>query len=53
LNFRGVVLRPLRLRAPAQVELFLVWRRDHENPLLPSLIEIAGGLAPAHTKRED
>jgi DNA-binding transcriptional LysR family regulator len=53
LNFRGVKLRPLRLRAPALVELFLVWRREHENPLLPSLIEIAGGLASAHTKKED
>jgi DNA-binding transcriptional LysR family regulator len=52
LNFSGVQLRPLRLRAPAPVELFLVWRRDDENPLLPSLIDIAGGLAPAHT-RED
>jgi DNA-binding transcriptional LysR family regulator len=52
LNFSGVRLRPLRLRAPepAPVELFMVWRRDDENPLLPSLIEIAGGLAPAHTK---
>ncbi len=51
LNFSGVQLRPLRLRAPAPVELFLVWRRDDENPLLPSLIDIAGGLAPAHTKK--
>lgn len=52
LNFSGVHLRPLRLRAPvsAPVELFMVWRRDDENPLLPSLIEIAGGLAPAHTR---
>jgi DNA-binding transcriptional LysR family regulator len=52
LNFSGVQLRPLRLGAPesAPVELFMVWRRDDENPLLPSLIEIAGGLAPAHTR---
>jgi DNA-binding transcriptional LysR family regulator len=52
LNFSGVQLRPLRLGAPepAPVELFMVWRRDDESPLLPSLIEIAGGLAPAHTK---
>src|SRR5258708_33436891 len=27
LNFSGVKLRPLRLRAPALVALFLVWRR--------------------------
>jgi DNA-binding transcriptional LysR family regulator len=52
LNFSGVQLRPLRLPAPAPVELFLVWRRDDENPLLPSLIEIAGGLAPSHTKSD-
>jgi DNA-binding transcriptional LysR family regulator len=52
LNFSGVQLRPLRLRAPAPVELFLVWRRDDENPLLPSLIEIAAGLAPGHTKED-
>jgi DNA-binding transcriptional LysR family regulator len=52
LNFSGVQLRPLRLGVPdaAPVELFMVWRRDDENPLLPSLIEIAGGLAPAHTR---
>jgi DNA-binding transcriptional LysR family regulator len=50
LNFSGVQLRPLRLRPPAPVELFLVWRRNDENPLLPSLIEIAGGLAPAHIR---
>jgi DNA-binding transcriptional LysR family regulator len=52
LNFSGVQLRPLRLRAPVSgpVELFMVWRRDDENPLLPSLIEVAGGLAPAHTR---
>jgi DNA-binding transcriptional LysR family regulator len=52
LNFSGVQLRPLVVRSPAPVELFLVWRRDDENPLLPALIDIAGGLAPAHT-RED
>ena len=41
----NVKLRPLTLPTKTSVELFLVWRRDHENPLLPSLIEIAGGLA--------
>lgn len=52
LNFSGVQLRPLRLGAPepAPVELFMVWRRDDESPLLPSLIEIAGALAPAHIR---
>ena len=40
-----VRLRPLKLRTQAPVELFMVWRRDYENPLLPALIEIAGELA--------
>ncbi|HBY28713.1 MAG TPA: LysR family transcriptional regulator, partial [Bradyrhizobium sp.] len=31
--------------APVPVELFMVWRRDHENQLLPSLIEIATEIA--------
>ena len=52
LNFGGVQLRPLQLRAPSPVELFLVWRRVDENPLLPSLIEIAGGLVTAHTTED-
>jgi DNA-binding transcriptional LysR family regulator len=46
LNFRGVILRPLQLRSPAPVELLMAWRRDHENPLLPELIEIANAMAP-------
>ena len=46
LRFEGVSLRPLRLAAPAPVELFLAWRRDSENLALPKLIEIATGLAP-------
>jgi DNA-binding transcriptional LysR family regulator len=41
----NVKLRPLTLPAKTSVELFLVWRRDHENPLLPPLIDIASGLA--------
>jgi DNA-binding transcriptional LysR family regulator len=52
LNFSGVQLRPLRLRAPAPVELFLVWRRLDENPLLPTLIDIAGSLAPTHIQAD-
>jgi len=41
----NVRLKPLELPARTSVELFLVWRRDDENPLLPSLVEIASGLA--------
>jgi DNA-binding transcriptional LysR family regulator len=52
LNFRGVELRPLRLRSKAQVELYLVWHRDHENPLLPSLIDISSELASVHANRK-
>jgi DNA-binding transcriptional LysR family regulator len=44
LRIADVKLRPLKLRSPTPVELFLVWRRDCENPLLPSLVEIAGEL---------
>jgi DNA-binding transcriptional LysR family regulator len=45
LKLADVRLRPLKLRTQAPVELFMVWRRDHENPLLPSIVEIAGELA--------
>jgi DNA-binding transcriptional LysR family regulator len=47
LKIADVRLRPLKLRTQTPVELFLVWRRDYDNPLLPSLIEIAGELAAA------
>jgi DNA-binding transcriptional LysR family regulator len=52
LNFRDVELRPLRLQGPPPVETYLVWRRDDESPLLPSLIEIAGGLASAQARQD-
>ena len=45
LRIADVKLRPLKMRNTTPVELFLVWRRDHENPLLPSLVEIASHLA--------
>ena len=45
LKIADVKLKPLKLRAPVPVELFMVWRRDHENQLLPSLIEIATEIA--------
>jgi DNA-binding transcriptional LysR family regulator len=49
LRIAEVELRPLRLRARTPVELFMVWRRDDENPLLPSLVEIAGALGASKT----
>jgi len=45
LRIADVTLRPLKLRMQASVELFMAWRRDHDNPLLPALLEIADGLA--------
>ena len=42
LKIADVRLRPLKLRSERPVELFLVWRREDENPLLPALVEIAG-----------
>jgi DNA-binding transcriptional LysR family regulator len=45
LKIADVKLRPLKLRTKTPVELFLVWRRDDESPLLSSLVEIAGELA--------
>jgi DNA-binding transcriptional LysR family regulator len=52
LNFRGVELRPLHVAGPRPVETYLVWRRDDENPLLPSLIEIASGLASVQAEQD-
>ncbi len=48
LKIADVKLRPLKLRTPAPVELFMVWRRDDENPLVPALVGIAGELSGAH-----
>ena len=45
LKIAHVTFRPFKLRTQTAVELFMVWRRYHQNPLLPSLIEIAGNLA--------
>ena len=45
LKIADVRLRPLKLRNATPVELFMVWRREDENPLLPSLVELAGELA--------
>jgi len=45
LKISDVRLRPLKLRTRVPVELFMVWRRDNENPLLAALVKIAGELA--------
>ena len=41
LRYHDVRLRPIVLQRPAPVELFLVWRRTAENPLLAELIALA------------
>ncbi len=45
LQIANVKLRPLKLRAQTPVELFMAWRRDYDNPLVPALIAIAGDVA--------
>lgn len=45
LRVDGVRYLPLRLAAPASVELMLTWRRCDDDPLLLSLIDIAGEIA--------
>ncbi len=45
LRMEGIVLRPLRIKAPQPVEMFLVWRRDGDNPLLPTVVEVGREIA--------
>ncbi|KMO30595.1 LysR family transcriptional regulator [Methylobacterium variabile] len=44
LRVAGVTLRPLVPRPRRPVELYLVWRRSNDNPLIPILAELAGTL---------
>jgi DNA-binding transcriptional LysR family regulator len=39
LRYAGVVFRPVRLTAPAPVELTLAWRTNNDNPALSALLE--------------
>jgi DNA-binding transcriptional LysR family regulator len=41
LHYDGVVLRPLVLERPRVVELYMVWRRDNEDPLIDRLVDCA------------
>ncbi|WP_316189221.1 LysR substrate-binding domain-containing protein [Bradyrhizobium sp. SZCCHNS1054] len=52
LKIADVKLRPLNLRNATPVELFLVWRREQDNPLLPALVDIASGLAALQQSEE-
>jgi DNA-binding transcriptional LysR family regulator len=45
LRMDGIVLLPLRIKAPRPAELFLAWRRDTDNPLLPAVIEVGREIA--------
>jgi len=47
LHFEGVVLRPLKLAERADVELYVVWRRDTDHSLVPALVDIAKSLKEA------
>jgi DNA-binding transcriptional LysR family regulator len=41
LNFSNVVLRPIEDPQPRPVELFMAWRADNLNPLIPQMTELA------------
>jgi DNA-binding transcriptional LysR family regulator len=41
LNFSNVVLRPIEDPQPKPVELFMAWRADNLNPLVPQMAELA------------
>jgi DNA-binding transcriptional LysR family regulator len=47
LRFSGVVMKPLQLPVQNPVELFMVWRRDNDNPLIASLLDIVASLPTA------
>lgn len=49
---RGVVLRPLDLASPRSAELYIAWRQDNDNPLLPAILDIARGLTEQHRVAE-
>ena len=41
LNFSNVVLRPIEDPQPRPAELFMAWRADNLNPLIPQMTELA------------
>jgi DNA-binding transcriptional LysR family regulator len=46
-NFSNVVLRPIADPQPKPLELFMVWRPDNLNPLVPQMVELARGIVSA------
>jgi DNA-binding transcriptional LysR family regulator len=46
-NFGNVVLRPIADPQPKPLELFMVWRADNLNPLVPQMAELARTMVSA------
>jgi DNA-binding transcriptional LysR family regulator len=46
-NFSNVVLRPIVDPQPKLLELFMVWRADNLNPLVPQMAELARSIVSA------
>jgi DNA-binding transcriptional LysR family regulator len=46
-NFSNVVLRPIADPQPKPLELFMVWRADNLNPLVPQMVELARSIVSA------
>jgi DNA-binding transcriptional LysR family regulator len=47
LRMNGILLKPLRIKSPKLVELFMVWRRDGDNPLRPTVVDVAREVSEA------
>jgi DNA-binding transcriptional LysR family regulator len=41
LQFRNVVLRPIHPLPPRPAELFMVWRTDNRNALVPIIVDLS------------
>ena len=52
-NFSNVVLRPIEDPQPKPVELFMAWRADNLNPLIPQMVELARQVSAAPARRID
>jgi DNA-binding transcriptional LysR family regulator len=52
-NFKvsDVRLRPLKLRSATRAELYVVWHRENDNPLLPALADIAVDIAGSAARK--
>jgi DNA-binding transcriptional LysR family regulator len=50
-NFSDVVLRPIDNPQPKRLELFMVWRGDNLNHLVPRAVELARKIAAASEEK--